>query len=102
MKTMTMNQAMVVNERGKQMSKKHVPGEIRLIAFTSNDDGTTSVYDIVETSFHYASRWYSKFVRDNKVCAIECGPIGLNSSYRRVWIRGPEANRKGNDHENHD
>lgn len=65
-----------------------VPCEIRLIAFTTNEDGTRSVYDIVETSFHYASSFARRFIRDPEVSSfVACPP---NKAWTRATFDGPE------------
>lgn len=51
--------------------------DLRFVAFTKNDDGTISIIDIVETSYHYASFWARRFRRDPQVC--------------RVWVGKPQA-----------
>jgi len=44
-----------------------VPFQVRLIAFTLNPDGTRSIYDIVETSYHYAYHFTRKWVKDTEI-----------------------------------
>jgi hypothetical protein len=56
--------------QGDTKMARQVPHEITLFAFTRNKDGTTSVDDVVATSFHFASRFVRRWLRDPKVCAI--------------------------------
>lgn len=44
--------------------------EIRLFAFVTNEDGTHSICDIVETSYHHAYGFVRRWLRDPKVVAI--------------------------------
>lgn len=52
-----------------------IPHQITLIAFQTNADGTRSVYDIVETSFHYAYHFARRFIRNTDISSfIACPP----------------------------
>ena len=53
------------------MAKRHVPYEIRFIALTRNANGTLSVYDIIETSYHYAGYFFRRFERESDVCMVD-------------------------------
>jgi len=44
-----------------------VPYEVRLISFTLNEDGTQSILDVVETSYHFAYHFTRKWVKDPEV-----------------------------------
>lgn len=49
---------------------RKVTPQIRLIAFTQNEDGTRSVMDIIETDFHYAYQFARRWIKDVDVVAI--------------------------------
>lgn len=51
--------------------RPYVPQEITLVAFARHPDGTLSIQDIVETSFHYASHFARRFYRDRDVYAVD-------------------------------
>jgi hypothetical protein len=66
---------------------RYPPYEIRLIAFTTHDDGTRSVCDIVETSFHNASYFARRFMRDRTVSSFIArapGAIDGGKEWRRA------------------
>lgn len=76
------------NERGLEMARRCINHDITLIAFRTNEDGTMSVVDIVETSFHYASSFFNRYQRcAPDVTHVEvCRPDRRHG--RRVAIRG--------------
>ena len=76
-----------INERMKLEPERKfdmlVPHQITIIAFQTNEDGTQSVYDIIETSFHHASFFARQFIRDKNVSSFEvCAP---NAIHGRKW-----------------
>lgn len=70
------------------MARK-VPHQITFIAFTMHEDGTRSILDIVETSFHYASKFARGFMRDPMVSSFQaCEPAKAIAGLRGVeWTR---------------
>jgi len=65
---------------------KPVPHQITLIAFTRNENGTMSVYDIIETSFHHASYFARRYMRNPDVCAFQARAPGARYPGRE-WKR---------------
>lgn len=64
---------------------RKVKYQIRLIAFTQNDDGTRCVYDIIETDFHYAYYFAKRYMRNTDVCSfIACQP---DATVGKEWVR---------------
>jgi hypothetical protein len=67
---------------------RKVPYQIRLIAFQTNEDGTRSVYDIIETSFRYASHFARGFMRNDEVSSfVACPPGQWKPGTGREWKR---------------
>lgn len=57
---------------------------VRIIAFVQNDDGTESVFDIVDTCPHYAYRFFSQFVRAFNISKIMVGTAETNYAMRTI------------------
>jgi hypothetical protein len=64
-----------------------VPHEITLIAFARNPDGSMSILDIVETSFRFASRFWSRMSRDSNVAAIRACKPGIVTLGRTIIMK---------------
>lgn len=70
---------------------RDVPGELLIIAFRTQADGTLSVEDIVETSRRYARRFVRRWLKDDAVTSVGVYPYGTQiagiASARR-WHKG--------------
>lgn len=71
------------------MARKQVPNEIRLVAFTRDDAGMMTVYDIIETSYHYASFFMRRFYRDPECYAVAAVRAGdpVSAGVARPLVR---------------
>jgi len=70
--------------------KHAVPHEVTLLAFARNADGSMSIYDIVETSNHFASKFWSRYRRNAEICAVEVCTPGTARG-RRIELRGASS-----------
>lgn len=76
-----------MNTSGPQSKRaaRKIPYQIRFLAFQTHEDGSRSLYDVVETSFRNAPRFARGFMRNPEVSSfMACAPEATSG---REWKR---------------